>query len=263
MRTSRRACPPAAIRPASRGRQVPVRRGQLAVGRRVRRLAHEQVRALGQPPGGVAHGGVHDEREPLPGAHPAHVRDVDPPPVGDQPPLPQQPADVRARHAPLGEQLGHHRPAVGLDQPVADRRQPVLERGGLQRQVSPRQDGSVVRDGVRHHLEPVGVRRRAAQAGDVLPRAARVDQGDGAVDAVQGHALQHAGQAQAVVAVGVGDADSGDRRGRYAGQDHLALRALARVEQDALGVPAQQVAVVVARAGRDLGRGPEHHQLAR
>ena len=51
--------------------------------------------------------------------------------------------------------------------------------------------------------------------------------------------------------------------GADAGERQLALRALAGIEQDALGVPAQQVAVVVAVAGRDLARRAEHHQLPR
>ena len=80
-------------------------------------------------------------------------------------------------------------------------------------------------------------------------------------DAVQRHAGEHAGHAEAVVAVEVGQADPGDRAARHAGQQQLPLGALAGVEQEALGVPAQQVAVVVAGAGGRLAGRAQHHQL--
>ena len=82
------------------------------------------------------------------------------------------------------------------------------------------------------------------------------------LDPVEGQPLEDAGQAEAVVAVEMGDADAGDGRRSHAGQQHLPLGALARVEQHALGVPPQQVAVVVAVAGGGLAGRPEHHELA-
>jgi hypothetical protein len=81
-------------------------------------------------------------------------------------------------------------------------------------------------------------------------------------DAVEGDPLRDAGEAEAVVAVEVGDADPGDRGGRHAGVDHLSLRALTGIEEEPLVVPAQQVAVVVAVAGRYLARGTEGDQFA-
>src|SRR5699024_5149584 len=68
-------------------------------------------------------------------------------------------------------------------------------------------------------------------------------------DLVTGDALDGAGQAQAVVSVEVGDADAGDVGGCLAGQVHLSLGAFSGVEQDAVGVPTQEVGVVVASAG--------------
>ena len=51
-------------------------------------------------------------------------------------------------------------------------------------------------------------------------------------------------------------------RGRDPGVDHLPLGALARVEEQALAVPAQQVAVVVAGPGGHLAGGAEDDEFA-
>jgi hypothetical protein len=74
--------------------------------------------------------------------------------------------------------------------------------------------------------------------------------------------LHDAGQAEAVVTVEVGDADPGQAAHRDAGDHQLALGALAGIEEDRLGVPAQQVTVLVAAAGRYLTGGAEDGQLA-
>src|SRR5207244_7182232 len=66
---------------------------------------------------------------------------------------------------------------------------------------------------------------------------------------------------QAVVAVEVAQADPGHVGGADTGLQHLPLGALTRVEQQALTVPAQEVSVMSAGAGRYLARGSEHHQL--
>ena len=64
-----------------------------------------------------------------------------------------------------------------------------------------------------------------------------------------------------MVTVEMGDADPVDVVRGDAGPQHLPLGALARVEQDALAVPAQQIAVVVAVPGGHLARGAQHHQF--
>src|SRR5690606_2771984 len=50
--------------------------------------------------------------------------------------------------------------------------------------------------------------------------------------------------------------------GAHVGVDHLSLRPLAGVEQEALLVPAQEIAVVIAVPGRDLRRGAQHDEFA-
>jgi len=92
----------------------------------------------------------------------------------------------------------------------------------------------------------------------VLRRVAGFDQ---VRHPVQGHPLQHARQAKAVIPVEMGDADPGDLAHRDPGEDHLPLGALTRVEQQPLAVPAQQVAVVVTAAGRRLARRAKNHQF--
>ena len=75
---------------------------------------------------------------------------------------------------------------------------------------------------------------------------------------VEGHALNDPRYAEAVVAVEMREADPGDVGDGHAGQGHLPLTALARVEEQALAVPPDQVAVVAARLRRHLARGAEH-----
>jgi hypothetical protein len=60
-----------------------------------------------------------------------------------------------------------------------------------------------------------------------------------------------------MVAVKMRDKDFRDARGRDVGEDHLPLRALARVEQKSLAVPAQKIPVVIALARRHLAARPE------
>ena len=67
--------------------------------------------------------------------------------------------------------------------------------------------------------------------------AARVDDLDGVRHAVERQPLDDARQADAVVAVEVGQDDVRDLGGGDAGVGHLPLRALAGVEEDAQLVP--------------------------
>lgn len=96
---------------------------------------------------------------------------------------------------------------------------------------------------------------------EVLP-ARRVVRGHRVRHLVEVDPLDHPGEPEGVVAVEVGDADPVDVVRGDPGPQHLALGALAGVEEDALAVPAQQIAVVVAVPGGDLAGGAEHHQLA-
>lgn len=59
----------------------------------------------------------------------------------------------------------------------------------------------------------------------------------------------------------VGDADPVEVVGGDPGAQHLALGALAGIEEEALAVPAEEVAVVVAVPGGYLAGGTENHQF--
>ena len=93
-------------------------------------------------------------------------------------------------------------------------------------------------------------------SGDVM-----VDR-DRAGSLVEVHPGKDAGQSQAVVAVEVGEADAVHVRAREARHQQLPLGALARIEQDVVPVPPQQVPVVVAVPGRRLTRRTQDHQLS-
>ena len=85
---------------------------------------------------------------------------------------------------------------------------------------------------------------------------------DGPLELIEREPCQYAGQAEAVVAVEVGDADGADRRARDACEQQLALRPLARIEEDRLVVPSQHVAVGVTIPRRHLCGCAEYNELA-
>jgi hypothetical protein len=162
------------------------------------------------------------------------------------------------------EPVGEEPPAIGLVDPPPQGRQHVRQRRGAQ--------GHPVTEVAHVVRRPTGCsatgvtcrrrgpRRRSCSRVDVAASTGMVHR-HRPLDAIERQPLQHAGEAEAVVAVRVGDRHVVDRRGRDAGAGQLPLGALARVEQDPEPVPAEQVAVVVAFAGRDLAGGPEHDQL--
>ena len=80
-------------------------------------------------------------------------------------------------------------------------------------------------------------------------------------DAVEHHAGQYARQAEAVVAVQVRQADAGDAGRADSRVGHLPLGALARIEEQPLAVPPEEVTVVVAGPGGNLGGGAEDHEF--
>jgi hypothetical protein len=242
--------------------QVPEGRGQLGLVVQERRLAHDQVGPLGQRERAVAEPGVHDEREPLPGPGLAHLVQADSPARHVQATVAGQPSHVRPADAEGGQPVRPHPAPVRLGQLVAHGRHPVRQRPGQQPPgVRLRQHVRVARDrafGNGGHVVEVG---GVPQMAEVLLPSGRIVAHDVMGHPVQGHPLQYARQPQAVVAVEVGDADPVDLAGPHARQQHLPLGALARVEQQALAVPPQQVTVVVAGPRGRLARGPEDHQL--
>ncbi|KHL04314.1 hypothetical protein LK10_05050 [Sinomonas humi] len=215
-------------------------------------LGDEEVRALGKLFGALALRGVHDEREALPAPGHAHVLE----PHFAEPALALEAADVGPGDAHGGEALRHERTAVRLGETVAVGLDAVLERLDLEagRDVSGR--------AVRHEAEVDAGRCDSDESPHhELPRGGVVNV-DGMLDAIEGHARDHAWEPVAVVAVDMCEADACDIGARDAGVDHLALRPLAGIEQEALAVPPQEVTVVVAGPGRYLGGSAEDHEFA-
>jgi hypothetical protein len=175
--------------------------------------------------------------------------------------LPLQPPDVGAGDAEGGELVREHPPPVRLGQLVADGRHTVRQRLGLHAERGCLDHRAAACDGPFpqvHHIMEQGRMPEPREHLLVLRRVAGIDH---VRHPVQGHPLQHAGQAKAVVPMEMGDADPGDLARCDPGEDHLPLGALTRVEQQPLAVPAQQVAVVVAAAGGRLARRAENHQF--
>jgi hypothetical protein len=248
--------------PSLAGREVGVLLGEGSVGVGEGGLADQQVRIVGQLEGGITQTGIHDEGELLAAAWRADVGQADPPAAPLEPALALQAPDVRAADA-AGDQLGgQHAAAVGLGEAVADRGDAVRQRAGLQPEGGAvGEDGVGLRDRLLAQRQRVVEQRQVPDAVEDVRPGGRVGDLDGAGDLVKRHPLEDAGQPQAVVAVEVGDADPGDLVRGDAGEQHLALGPLTRVEQQPLSVPAQEVPVVVASAGRGLTRGAEDDQL--
>ena len=161
-----------------------------------------------------------------------------------------------------GEAVREHSATVGFLHPPPERLDTMLEARAAQREAlvgvhDPRGVHGAAVD--RHELL---ARRGQAEAIEVLLTARRVVDRHGVVAFVEGPAHDHARQAEAVIAVEVGDADPGHGRGRHPGDRELSLRALPGIEQQALAVPSQQVAVVVAMPRRGLAGRPQHDEFA-
>jgi len=104
------------------------------------------------------------------------------------------------------------------------------------------------------HVDVFVEHRRVQEPVDVDLAARGVQDLDGAVHPVERQALDDTGEAQAMVAVEVRDADAFEAPRRHAGEQQLALGTLARIKEDAVSVPTQQVAIVVAVTGGGLAR---------
>ena len=224
-------------------------------------FAHQHVRAVGERERGITQPGIHDERETLAPPRLAHLLEPDHLVSHGEASLPLQPPHVGAGDAEGGEPVREHPPPVRLHQPVADGRHAVRQRLGLHAERGCLEHRAAAVDRPFPQVHHVMEQGRMPEPREHLPVLRRVAGVDHVRHPVQGHPLQHARQAKAVIPVEMGDADPGDLAHRDPGEDHLPLGALTRVEQQPLAVPAQQVAIVVAAAGGCLARRAQHHQL--
>jgi hypothetical protein len=243
------------------GGQVPVVAGQCRFAVGEGGFAHQHVRLVGQRERGVAQPGVHDEREPLAAPRLADLLQGHRPATGGQTALALQPPGVRAGDTGGGQAGRDHPPAIRLHQPVADGGDAVRQRARFQ----PERGRAEHRAGHLHRPFPqvqhVAEQRGPPEPGEDLLAVRRVAGLDQVRHLVQRHPLQHAGQAQAVIPVKVRDADVGDLARADPGEQHLPLGSLARVEQDPLAIPAQQVPIVVTAAGGRLTGRAKYYQL--
>ena len=157
---------------------------------------------------------------------------------------------------------GEHPPPVGLGQPVPEVGTLCDRARASRRNEAPPRHRAVLADRSFAQLQPVAEQGRVPEPPEHLLAFRRITDLHDVRDLVQRHPLQHPRQAETVVPVKVGDADAGDLAGRDPGEQHLPLGSLARVEQQALVVPAQEVPVVIAATGGRLARRAENHQFA-
>ena len=213
-------------------------------------LHHQQVDVLGQFLRGRAGPGVHDERErPFP-SRTRHLLQPGDDTVDLHPALAVQLPDGGSGDAAGGQGLRVETDPGQVLHPVPDGGDAVVEAGRREDEILGPQHLTGIRtrvDGQEPNVGLVVVDAGAVESLDVLLPLGRVDHGDRVGHLLQGDALQHPGQPEAVVAVEVGEADDVDAARRDPGPGHLTLGALAAVKQDAAGSPSQQVAVVIPR----------------
>jgi len=247
------------VRAAGGGQPARLTRGQVTVGRSQvgvvvgeGALGDEEVGTVGEVLRARARRGVHHEREALARTPFTDVLQPDPTEVAGVDEL----ADVLTLDAGSGEHVGQHRPAIRLHELVAVGLDAMVQRPDEQavRHLARGAVGVEAQvEGVPHDRDQVPHR--------LLPRCGEV-QVDRVAHLVEPQPREHPGEAEAVVPVEVGEADAGDLVRGDTGEEHLPLGALARIEEDALPVPEQYVAVVVPRPGGHLGGGAEDHELA-
>ncbi len=224
-------------------------------------LAHEHVGPLGKRERGITQPGIHDEREPLARPELAHLLYRHEPFPGEQAAVTLQAADVWSGNSRCRELVREHPPAVRLGQRVAEGRHAVRELPGFQAERPLPADRAVGMDRPFQQGDRLAVEGRVPQPREYFGALRRVANLDRVSHLVERHPLEHARQAEAVVSVEMGDADAADLARRHAGELHLALRALARVEQQALGIPPEQIAIVVPAASGHLAGSAENHEF--
>ena len=154
---------------------------------------------------------------------------------------------------------GSIRRPVRLGQPVADGRYAVRQRRASS-QDQRRADDRALPDPPLAQVQHVTEQRHVAQPLERLPAARRIAHLHQVRHAVQRHPRQHARQAEAVIAVQVGDADSGDLAGSDPGEQHL--HSVPSPGPNSKPSPSSAgVAVVIAGCGRRLARRAENDQL--
>jgi hypothetical protein len=205
-------------------------------------FGHEQVDPVGELLGAGTGRGIHDEGETLARPRDAHVLQPD----AVQPPFALQTADVRPCKPRGSQPFRQKGAAVGLSESIAVRLDAVPQGKDLKS----RRDQTGTSVWVQPHVRAWGGERHE-RADHVVPGGGIV-QMDRVRHTVEGQAGQDPGQAEAVIAVDMREADARDLGRRHAGMDHLPLGAFARIKEHALAVPKQQIAVMVPCAGRDL-----------
>ncbi len=257
--SSARACGES---PSLSGGEVAAPRRQVLLGRQERGLAHQQVDPVGQLERAVAPRGVHHEGERLTGPQLADVVESHRAPVDLDAAGGLQASDVGAGDPEGRESIREHVPAGGFLHSPPEGVDAVFEAGASQDQSVVGVSDPGPGGGTTVDRNLLLARRGEAQPIEVLLTAGRVVDRHGDPTLIECPAHEHSGQAEAMIAVEVRDADPRDRCGGDVREHELALRALARVEQHTFTVPAQEVPVVVALSCRRLAGRPQHDELA-
>ena len=79
---------------------------------------------------------------------------------------------------------------------------------------------------------------------------------------IQIEAKEHGAEPQAMVSMEMADEDAGDAGRWEVGKDELSLRPFARIEEQSLSVPAQEISALIAKARLLLARTAEDRQVS-
>ena len=237
------------------GGHVLVAEGKLFFRGEVGALAQEEPGSFGEVDGGLAGTGIDDDGDRV---SLADIRDVfqkDLYPVHIGPALSFKVFDHGADNTSCRELFFLKAKGVWFRDPPADIIDAVVKKPRFDRKRFIFMDNA---SGPFHWVFDDGDRLvvggAVPEAVEVLFPAGRVVAVDGVGDLVKVETHQHRAESQAVIAMEMGDKDSGDDRRGHIGKNELALGALSRIEQKPFAVPTEQVGSVVSAAGLLLAR---------
>ncbi len=151
---------------------------------------------------------------------------------------------------------------VGLGDPPADVVNAVIEELGFDGEGVVLVDDAGLGDGMLDDGKGVVEEGAVTEPVEVALARGGVVAVDGAGDFVEVEPHEDGAKAEAVIAVEVGDEDTGDGRGCDVGKDELTLGPLTWVEEEPLAVPAEEVGALVALASGLLGGAAEDGEVA-
>lgn len=221
------------------GREMPVSAGFALFGREIRRFTHDEVRAARELDGVVAHARVHDEREALTRLVQAHVVEMHDLAIDLDLAIANELFDGGSFDPCGGELFGEHRAAIVFGESIAKRLDSMIEPTGDDPELPVFVNDPLSTNGPGRDACDLVVDRGVSHAFvEDLPRSGIMHL-DFVWHTIEADALMQAREAQAMIAVEMRDENAAHLSDGDLRINHLPLRALARIEEQAFLVPSE------------------------